>query len=252
MDNPALDQAMHLAWIRATEFVASVIDEAATTYVGEWFLHDAGVGDINFAMAAVAGDPLQAATELPLVEAWFAARDTPFGYRLRPAHDLAVVACLPSDIREHGRQPYLVSKLQHEPGPSAIPSALEVVEARDAAANQDFDSFDTGSGPASDWSVAARVVAVEECRLWLGYHDGEPAARAMSVATQPVASITNVVVKERFRRRGFGRAISVAAMDACTGAGSDYVCLGSSEAGLPLYLGMGFEQRYELATYRRD
>jgi len=247
-----LDQAMHLAWIRSSELVASVLPEAATARIGEWFVYDGGVGNADFNIAAVAGDSLHAASELPLVEAWFEQRGAGFGYRLRPARDLPVIACLPGDLPEQSRQPYLVSSSGPERRANGAPGDLQIVEARSSEEIEHYDSFDAERGRPEEWSIAQAVLALEECRLWLGYCDGEPAARVMSVATTPVGSIANVVVKERFRRRGFGRAITLAAMTACAEAGSGFVCLGASAMGLPLYLGMGFEQRYELATYQRD
>ncbi len=246
-----LDQAMHLAWIRSSELVASVLPAAATARIGEWFVYDGGVGNADFNIAAVAGDSLRAASEVPAVEAWFEERGIGFGYRLRPAQDLAVIACLPGDVPEQGRQPYLVSATNLLSG-AAEEIRLQVVEARNVEAVSHYDSFDADRGRPEEWSIAGAVLALEEFRLWLGYCDGEPAARAMSVATRPVGSIANVVVKERFRQRGFGRAITLAAMRACADAGCAFVCLGASAMGLPMYLGMGFEQRYELATYQRD
>lgn len=245
-----LDQAMHLAWIRSSELVASVLPDAATARIGEWFVYDGGVGNVDFNIAAVAGDSLRAASELPLVDAWFEQRGGGFGYRLRPARDLPVIACLSSDVPEQSRQPYLVSNS----GPAGWrggPSDLQIVEAQTVDSVEHYDSFDAERGRPEEWSIAGAVLSLEECRLWLGYCDGEPAARAMSVATTPVGTIANVVVKERFRRRGFGRAITLAAMAACAEAGSTFVCLGASSMGLPMYVGMGFEQRYELATYQR-
>jgi GNAT superfamily N-acetyltransferase len=70
----------------------------------------------------------------------------------------------------------------------------------------------------------------------------------MAVATLPIGSITNVVVEESFRRRGFGRAITAAAAMACASGGSEGVALGASRMGYPLYLSMGFEHRYDLAA----
>jgi GNAT superfamily N-acetyltransferase len=71
----------------------------------------------------------------------------------------------------------------------------------------------------------------------------------MAVANRPVGTIANVVVREPFRRRGFGAAITAAAAGACAEGGSRGVCLGASRMGYPLYLRMGFEHRYDLATY---
>lgn len=243
---------MHLAWIRSSELVASVLPDAAYARMGEWFVYDGGVGNVDFNIAAVAGDPLRAASQLGLVEEWFAGRGAAFGYRLRPSRDLPVVACLAAEVREQSRQPYLVSQTKRADTAFEALTGLRIVEAASAEAIRDYDSFDVERGRPDGWSIAGAVLPLEECRLLLGYCDGEPAARAMSVATIPVGSIVNVVVEERFRRRGFGRAITYAAMRACFDARSEFACLGASAMGLPMYLGMGFEQRYELATYQRD
>jgi GNAT superfamily N-acetyltransferase len=114
-----------------------------------------------------------------------------------------------------------------------------------------YDSFDAARGRPPEWSVAAAMMPVPGCSLWLGWEGEEPVARAMAVATGPVGMIHNVVVEERFRRRGYGRAITTVAALACTESGATSVCLGASRMGYPLYLGMGFEHRYDLATMIR-
>lgn len=67
--------------------------------------------------------------------------------------------------------------------------------------------------------------------------DGGLAAAAVSVALGPVASLSMVLVAERFGRQGLGRRITGHAVDA---AGDRVVTLFASKFGRPLYESMGF------------
>ena len=250
MDGRELDESMHAAYVAANELVASVLPGAVTERLGDWFVYDAGVDNPDFNIAAVLGDPLAAARQRGEVEAWFEFRETEFRYKLRPGEDLCVIACLPSSTGEVAdRQPYLVLPAGAWGSAAGNRGALRIVEVRDEAMVGEYDAFDAERGRPAEWSIAGASLGIAECGLWLGYADGRAVARAMSVATTPVGSIANVVVVERDRGRGFGRAITAAAVEACWRNGSEFVCLGSSAMGLPMYRSMGFEERYELATY---
>lgn len=75
------------------------------------------------------------------------------------------------------------------------------------------------------------------------YHlevDGVPAATALAVVADGHVGVFNVAVLPEFRRRGFGRAATLAALDAGFSAGAEIAYLHASPAGLPLYEELGF------------
>jgi ribosomal protein S18 acetylase RimI-like enzyme len=87
--------------------------------------------------------------------------------------------------------------------------------------------------------MPAQVVASAE-RFYLGYADGVPAATAVMVPTPPDAGIFAVSTDPAYRRRGLGRAVTVAGVRDAAAAGCDLVYLQASEMGYPLYEALGF------------
>jgi GNAT superfamily N-acetyltransferase len=248
VDRAALNNHMHLAFIEATRLIASVVPNGACAEVGEWFVYDAGVDNVDFNTAAISGDADRGASQIGEVERWYEQRRAAACVKLRPGPDDAVIGALPAAYREtRKREPYLVRALGES---LQLPDCgLQIIRVESGEDVTAYDSFDAERGRPPDWSIAADVTELSGCSLWIGRLDGKVAARAMCVATDPVATIHNVVVAEEFRGRGFGKAITRAAVAACAAAGADYACLGSSTMGLPMYLAMGFEHRYDLATF---
>jgi GNAT superfamily N-acetyltransferase len=246
---PDLDHEMHRAFIRATDLVASILPEGASERVGDWFVYDAGVGNPAFNIAAVEGDPTAAATQLEPVERWFAARGAGYCFKLRALSDRPVIETLPTAFSEsHEPQPYMAFELRQPTAPQSV-RELCIERVSDERGLRDYEAFDVERGHAADWSIAEAVRSLPECSLWLGRLDGLPVARAMAVATRPVASIHNVLVYKEYWRRGFGRAITQACIGEARTAGASAVSLGASPEGFHLYRAMGFEHRYDLATF---
>src|SRR5262249_10945725 len=59
--------------------------------------------------------------------------------------------------------------------------------------------------------------------------------------------ILNVYVAPDFRRRGLARMLTLAALDWCRANGIGYVALHASEAGRPVYDGLGFKPTNEMS-----
>lgn len=95
-----------------------------------------------------------------------------------------------------------------------------------------------GSGLLDDPNVVALV----------GYVDGTPVAKAMSIRTGEVVGIYDVGTLETARRRGYGWAMTLAAIVAGASSGATVATLQSSEMGFPLYSSHGFETVFD---YRR-
>jgi GNAT superfamily N-acetyltransferase len=245
-----LDGEMHRAFSRATALVASILPRAATDRVGDWFVYDAGVDNPAFSIGAVEGEPAAAATQLEAVGRWFAARGAGYCLKLRTVSDRPIIDAMRSRFSEsHAPQPYMALELHGRAALPRVSEGLCIERVSDERGLRDYEAFDIERGHAEDWSIAEAVMSLPECSLWLGRLEGVPVVRAMIVATLPVASIHNVVVYKEYWRRGFGRAITQATIDEAGRAGAAAVSLGASPEGFQLYRSMGFEHRYDLATF---
>ncbi|MGC0364748.1 ribosomal protein S18 acetylase RimI-like enzyme [Rhodococcus sp. 27YEA15] len=77
----------------------------------------------------------------------------------------------------------------------------------------------------------------------VGYHDGRPVAGAEIHIASGVAGLYGVVTLEGSRRRGFGVAVTLAALDlARRHDGVETAVLQASQDGAPLYRRLGFEE----------
>lgn len=81
----------------------------------------------------------------------------------------------------------------------------------------------------------------ERCSWFLSYVDGDPAACGQLLRTGEVAGVYSIGVRERFRRRGLGAAITAAALVAGRDSGCSIGVLQASPMGAPVYDRMGFE-----------
>ena len=107
------------------------------------------------------------------------------------------------------------------------------------AATESGQTFRRIFGPAFMDDPAARFA--------VGYLDGLPVSAAAAIRSGSTVGIYSVATQERARRRGIGRAVTWAAIEAGAAAWSGTIAvLQSSELGLTVYRSMGFE---EIATY---
>ncbi|HYX11827.1 MAG TPA: GNAT family N-acetyltransferase [Candidatus Acidoferrum sp.] len=95
-------------------------------------------------------------------------------------------------------------------------------------------------------------VADPDVRIGVAELAGEPVAAAMAMRTGSVLGVYAVATIERARRRGLGRAVTRAVIDAGVDAWqSRMAILQSSEMGRPLYRSMGFEEIGTITTFSR-
>jgi GNAT superfamily N-acetyltransferase len=86
----------------------------------------------------------------------------------------------------------------------------------------------------------------------VGYLDGEPVSAATAIRSASTLGIYAVATIERARRRGIGRAVTWAAIEAGRSTwGSRIAVLQSSEMGLPVYASMGFVEVARYIAYER-
>jgi ribosomal protein S18 acetylase RimI-like enzyme len=97
------------------------------------------------------------------------------------------------------------------------------------------------SGPVLQRALGPAFAADSDVRLAVGYVEDAPVARAAAIRSGSTIGIYVVETAERFRRRGFGRAVTWAAIEAGVAAwGGSIAVLQSSEMGVPVYASMGF------------
>jgi GNAT superfamily N-acetyltransferase len=86
---------------------------------------------------------------------------------------------------------------------------------------------------------------------WVGYADGKPAACSHLLVLGHIASINIIGTLEAYRGRGFGAAITQAAVNGGAEAGCKIAVLQASELGQPVYARMGFRTVASYKTYLR-
>jgi GNAT superfamily N-acetyltransferase len=87
----------------------------------------------------------------------------------------------------------------------------------------------------------ASTLGDDRCSWFLGYLDGDPVVCGQLLRTGDVAGVYSIGVRERFRRRGLGAAITAAALVAGSDSGCSIGVLQASPMGAPVYDRMGFE-----------
>ena len=88
--------------------------------------------------------------------------------------------------------------------------------------------------------VPASTLDDDRCSWFVGHIDGDPVVCGQLLRTAEVAGVYTIAVRERFRRRGLGAAITRAALVAGRDAGCTIGVLQASPMGAPVYDRMGF------------
>jgi len=152
---------------------------------------------------------------------------------------------------------------RHEPwflcepsGPSgaATPAELEIVRVTTAQEVEELEAVSVrGFGKEEDTIQPGTIhppAILDDPRmvLWLGRVDGKPVGAAMSYRSDEAVGIFGVTTIAAMRRRGYGTALTRAAMLVDTGLPS---VLAPSPEGESLYRRLGFEQVGELRIWSR-
>lgn len=246
----AIADAMHANMLRADRRIGCLTAASAVADTSAWLLIDAGVGMARFNHALVAGPAADTQRAVADAVEWFKRRKAEPTFLLRDPMD----APLAAEVAKHGFVPaesepvMLLENLDTTYSPPGDLSIRPVYQPADIARYAEVDA------PA--WHIVTRGIArtvrdFPDFTMLLGEVDGEAVATSMAVVTDGLVGVYNVQVRAAYRNRGFGRAMTAAAIDVGRRAGCTAATLQSTPMGLPLYERMGFSARYGITVYAR-
>ncbi|MBK8559187.1 GNAT family N-acetyltransferase [Candidatus Amarobacter glycogenicus] len=240
---PSLDE-MHALYCLALGRVAALGPEGCAERVGPWLCIDAGLGISKFNVAAVVDSVTRPRSALREAMDWFEARGINARLDLRGSADGAILAAaMVEGFNFWGREPAMVlHPLPRELRPP--PPELTMVEVRTDAEIDHYCATDREEFGDQDFQVAmaARAAEIPGVSMHLGLLDGRPVARSMGIVSGALAGVYNVYVAPSERGRGFGKALTSAAVAAGVAVGATAACLESTELAFPLYESLGFRR----------
>lgn len=136
----------------------------------------------------------------------------------------------------------------------AIPPELEIRQAQDAAARRDtiavvaagfgaptaISESALPEGSLDDFAPSLDCMRDPDVAVLVGYCEGTPVSASIMHRIEEIASITGVATVPAFRRRGFARALTWAAVLAGAKRGCTCATLAALGASFDLYRSMGF------------
>lgn len=212
---------------------------------GPWLAIDPGIDFPLFNMAIVAEPVLPARVEQALrsAQGWFEQRRLG-SYRLvaRAGVDGPLIASARTLGFEVTDEMACMALLD----PTLAPAAAQGMEVRAVRDEADLALYCTHfSGADPEWEaiiagIGRTAMALDGFTLLLGLCEGVPVATSMAVVAGATVGVYNVGVDPRYRRRGFGTAMSRAAVRVGTENGCTLAGLQSSEMALQMYEALGF------------
>ncbi|HET8627501.1 MAG TPA: GNAT family N-acetyltransferase [Thermomicrobiales bacterium] len=211
---------------------------------GDVALTAAGLPGPDFNYVAVVG-PTPPARVFALADAFYG---DPHGYSV--VVEVEAARPLDDELRARGwrldeEEPALaLAALPAAPPPP--PDGLAIRQVTDEAGLEDFLAVsETGRR-----HVPSLVAALDpDVGLFVGYVDGRAVATSRLSRLGDVAEIMGVVADPAYRRRGYGTALTWAAVAGAAARGCRAVTLTASPLGYPVYVRMGFAPVCTFRTY---
>lgn len=175
---------------------------------------------------------------------WYASKSPNFRFFLRDPHDRAFATWLElQDFIVSDRDPAMLLELS-----SADIEPHTPLEIHSVASDESFEWYiaadETPASEALRRDIARSASRLEGMTLFVGLSDAKPVATALACLHAGIVGVYNVYVQPGQRRKGFGRDITLAVLRRGLEAGVTHACLESTEMGLSLYEGMGFETQF--------
>jgi GNAT superfamily N-acetyltransferase len=208
--------------------------------------------DAAFFNPVFALDPACRADDVLAGVAWVEAKGLPVSVQIGDLVDPAIGHA----VKDHGLvvdpRPTPVLVLDPIPEREAISSAADLeIRIGGADLHEDFHAA-LASGPVFRELFGRRLMADARILAAVGYEDGVPVSCAAAIRSGSTVGIYAVGTVEQARRRGYGRAVTWAAIDAGRSAwGGTLAVLQSSDLGLPVYESLGFETIGHYTEYAR-
>ena len=133
--------------------------------------------------------------------------------------------------------------------PESAPPPPAGLHIRRVATEQDFAAFQGIAGTPASILPSLAAALDPDVSLFLGELDGRVVATSRLVCLRDIAEITGVVTDPAYRRRGFGTAMTWAAVMAGAARGCTTATLTATEMGYPVYVKMGFVPVCTFRTY---
>jgi GNAT superfamily N-acetyltransferase len=198
----------------------------------------------GFNWAAAIGPPVPLDLVKRFGDSFFAGRDSGWGILVEADAGHPVER----DIRSLGwavaeEEPAFV--LPELPCSTAATPDLDVRRVKDSTGLRTFtDTAGAGFGTPREMlelMLPPDAAAVDpDIAFLIGWHDARPAATAMMYRVGPTACIAGVAVLSEYRGRGFGTAVTAAAIAAGASVGCTFAALRSGPMSIGLYQRIGF------------
>jgi GNAT superfamily N-acetyltransferase len=101
-------------------------------------------------------------------------------------------------------------------------------------------------------AMVEKALSMEGVSLHLGMAEGRPVARSMALVRDELVGVHNVYVPPSERRKGYGEALTAAAVEAGRRAGATAACLEATVLGYPVYERMGFKKVDDYVVMGKD
>lgn len=130
-----------------------------------------------------------------------------------------------------------------------IPSPPAELVIKTVTTQETFVDFMRISETGHRWVPSVEAATDPDVCLLVGYLDGEPVATSRVSLLGDIGEVSGVVTDPGYRRRGFGTAMTWAAVAAGVERGAVSIILSASDQGYPIYLKMGFVPVCSYRTY---